>query len=214
MRTVGQILKETREAKFYSLEDVEKAIKIQKNMLRALEDDDYSKLPPPTFVQGFIKNYARFLNLDPQKLLAIFRREFTREKQRSSEGIMESFAKPVGGRHNIITPPKLVGLVVTLVILSFFGYLWIQYRQFVGPPSLNLTTPSDQITVDNSSIVVEGSTDPEIKVLINSQEVPVDQSGHFKEEITLPSEINKISVVASSKFGQKNEIERTVYLKR
>lgn len=214
MRTVGQILKETRESKYYSLEEVEKATKIQKAMLRALEEDDYSKLPPPTFVQGFIKNYAKFLNLDPQKLLAIFRREFTKERQNSSEGVMESFTKPVGNRISLITPTKLVGIVVALIILSFFGYLWIQYRQFVGPPPLSLSTPADQISVDSPNLVIEGNTEPEVKVLINAQEVPVDQSGHFKEEITLSSEINKITISANSKFGQKNEIERTVYLKR
>ncbi len=214
MATVGQILKEAREAKFYTLEEVEKTTKIQKAMLKALEEDDYSKLPPPTFVQGFIKNYARFLNLEPQKLLAIFRREFTRDRQKSGSEVMESFTKAVGDRKNIITPTKLVGLVIGLIILSFFVYLWLQYRQFVGPPPLNLISPTDQTTVDNPVITVEGTTDPEIKVLINAQIVPIDKDGHFKEDIALTTQMNKITIVATSRFGQKNEIERTVYLKR
>lgn len=214
MATVGQILKEAREAKFYTLEEVEKTTKIQKAMLKALEEDDYTKLPPPTFVQGFIKNYARFLNLDPQKLLAVFRREFTKDRQHSGSEVMESFTKAVGDRKNIITPTKLVGLVVILIILSFFAYLWLQYRQYVGPPPLNLVSPTNQITVDSPVITVEGTTDPEIKVSINAQQVEVNQDGHFKEDITLVSQMNKIIVVAISRFGQKNEVERTVYLKR
>ncbi|KKQ08609.1 MAG: Transcriptional regulator, XRE family [Candidatus Daviesbacteria bacterium GW2011_GWB1_36_5] len=68
MRTVGQILKETREAKFYTLEEVEKATKIRVELLEALEEDNFSKLPPETFIQGFIKNYGKFLGLDANKL--------------------------------------------------------------------------------------------------------------------------------------------------
>ena len=38
--------------------------------------------------------------------------------------------------------------------------------------------------------------------------------GEFKEEITLSSEVNKISVQVISKFGQKASLDRVVYLKR
>ncbi|KKS63810.1 MAG: hypothetical protein UV33_C0046G0001, partial [Candidatus Daviesbacteria bacterium GW2011_GWA1_42_6] len=67
---------------------------------------------------------------------------------------------------------------------------------------------------DTSVVTVEGKTDPEVKVAVNSQEIPVAVSGEFKTEITLSAPINKINITASSKFGQKTELERTVYLKR
>lgn len=212
MRTVGQILKETREAKFYSLEEVEKAIKIRKEILIALEADDYQKLPPPTFVQGFIKNYAKFLGLDKEKLLAIFRREFP--ENRKKPYIMDAFANPVTETKLKITPGRVLGLAVGLVVLSFFVYLWLQFHQFIGPPTLILNSPVDQQTTDNAAIFVEGKTDPEMKILINGQNIAVDGSGAFKEEVTLSSEVNKISVQAISKFGQKQTLDRTVYLKR
>ena len=90
MRTVGQVLKEERERKFYTLEEIEKATKIRKELLEALEEGNYKKLPPPTFIQGFIKNYGKFLNLDTEKLLAIFRREFSDTKH--PPRILESFS--------------------------------------------------------------------------------------------------------------------------
>ena len=212
MRTVGQILRETRESKFYTLEEVEKATKIRKELLVALESDDYSKLPPSTFVQGFIKNYARFLGLDSQKLLAVFRREFSDKKHRPY--VMDAFSHPIEKSWLKITPARLLGVVVSLVILSFFAYLWIQYRQFVGAPVLVVSAPADQLTTDNPEVVVEGKTDPEVKILVNSQEIPVAVDGSFKEDINLSSQVNKIDVVAVSKFGQKAQVERTVYLKR
>lgn len=212
MRTVGSILKETREAKFYTLEEVEKATKIRKELLVALEADDYSKLPPSTFVQGFIKNYAKFLGLDSNKILAVFRREFSDKKHKPY--IMDTFAHPLDKPRLKITPGRVLGVVVAIVVLSFFAYLWLQYRLFVGAPTLTLVSPQDQMTTDTSVVVVEGKTDPEVKVAVNSQEIPVTVSGEFKKEITLSEPINKISITALSKFGQKTEVERTVYLKR
>lgn len=212
MRTVGQILKDAREDKFYTLEEVEKSTKIRKELLIALESDDYCKLPPSTFVQGFIKNYGKFLGLDEEKLLAVFRREFSEKKHRPY--IMSAFAHPVERGKFKITPGRILGVVISLIILSFFAYLWTQYRQFVGSPNLTVISPIDQQTTDNSKIMVEGKTDPEIKVTINSQEIPVSVDGNFKEEISLSSQVNKVTVVAISKVGQKVQIERTVYLKR
>lgn len=212
MRTVGQILKETREAKFYTLDEIEKATKIRKELLIALENDDYSKLPPATFVQGFIKNYARFLNIDAQKLLAVFRREFSEKKHRPY--VMDAFINPLERSKIKITPGRVLGLVIFLGVVIFFGYLWTQYRNLVGAPSLSLASPIDQSTTDNPQISVEGKTDADVKVAINGQDIPVTVGGDFKEEITLSSQVNKIAVVATSRFGQKSEVDRTVYLKR
>lgn len=212
MRTVGQILKETREAKFYSLEEVEKSTKIRKEFLVALEVDDYSKLPPATFVQGFIKNYAGFLNLDSHKLLAIYRREFSGKKFKPY--VMDAFAAPPGDSKFKLTPGRVLGLVISAVVITFFAYLWWQYHQFAAPPKLVVTSPTEQMTIEDSQLPVQGQTDPEVKVTVNNQEVPVDTEGNFNEKITLSAPVNKVIIVALSKIGQKSEIERTVYLKR
>lgn len=212
MKTVGQILKETREANFYSLEEVEKAIKIRKELLIALESDDYSKLPPPTYVQGFIKNYAKFLKLEEGKMLAVFRREFS--DKRNKPYIMDAFANPLKKSKFKITPGRILGLVVILIVFSFFAYLWFQYRQFVGSPALSVISPVDQLTTDNPEVLVQGNTDPEVKVAVNGQDIAVGATGDFKENIALSSQVNKITISATSKFGQKIQIERTVYLKR
>jgi cytoskeletal protein RodZ len=212
MQTVGQILRETREEKMLSLEEVEKAIKIRKELLEALESDNYKKLPPPTFVQGFIKNYASYLELDSAKLLAIFRRGF--EDERYPAYVMDAFSNPLKTRKVQITPAKVLGIVIGLTIVAFFGYLWLQYHQFTAAPTLNIVSPADQITTDNPGVIVEGHTDPENKVAINDQLIPVGQNGEFRQQLTLSAQVNKIMVEATNKFGQKTQAERTVYLKR
>ena len=69
MDEIGQILREARENKGLSLEDVQAKIRINTRYLAALETGDYDVLPTSVHVRGFLRNYARFLGLDPQPLL-------------------------------------------------------------------------------------------------------------------------------------------------
>src|SRR5258708_958444 len=106
-------------------------------MLEAIEADNWEKLPPLIFIQGFIKNYGKFLNLDTNKLLAILRRDF--EANKHPDMILESFKKPLKERRFFLTPARLLGMVVVIVVISFFAYLWVEYRQFVGAPVLDVS---------------------------------------------------------------------------
>lgn len=69
MDEIGHILREARENKGLSLEDVQSKIRVNARYLAALESGQYSALPTPVHVRGFLRNYARFLGLDPQPLL-------------------------------------------------------------------------------------------------------------------------------------------------
>ena len=211
MRTVGQVLKEARESKLYTLDEVEKHTKIRKELLKALENDDYQKLPPLTFIQGFVKNYGKFLGLDSQKLLAVLRRDF--EASKHPPQIMESFSKPLTKKRILLTPSRLIGTVIAVIVITFFAYLWFEYRQFVGAPPLEVLSPAQGQTVEVTSVIVEGSTDPDSKVTVNDQEIGLGTDGKFKEEVKLSSSVNTISIVSTSKFGQSSKVERTVYIK-
>lgn len=211
MRTVGQILKQEREKKFYTLDEIEKTTKIRKELLEALEDGQYSKLPPPTFIQGFIKSYGKFLGLDTGKLLAVFRREFSDEK--NPPKILESFTNPIDKKAFKITPTKILILFVLALIVVFFAYLWFEYRFLVGTPYLEVTKPIDQLSVNIESVLVSGRTDPEAEISINNQQIQVDLSGKFSQEIKLTENINNIVIEARSKDGKVTKIERTVFLK-
>lgn len=212
MRTVGQILKEEREKKLYTLDEVEKVTRIRKELLEALESGQYSKLPPPTFVQGFIKNYGKFLSLDSEKLLAIFRREFSEGKH--PPRVLETFSNPVDTKKFRLTPARAVGAVVLTLVIAFFAYLWFEYRFLVGSPFLEVVQPVDQFNTSSEMIQVIGRTDPEAKVSINNQDIRVDTSGEFYQEIKLSENINTISISAVSKTGKATKVERTVFLKK
>lgn len=69
MDEIGHILREARENKGLTLDDVQGHTRINARYLAALESGQYASLPTSVHVRGFLRNYARFLGLDPQPLL-------------------------------------------------------------------------------------------------------------------------------------------------
>lgn len=69
MDEIGHLLREARENKGLTLEDVQSSTRINVRYLSALESGNYDALPTPVHVRGFLRNYARHLGLDPQPLL-------------------------------------------------------------------------------------------------------------------------------------------------
>ena len=74
MSGIGTQLKETREAKGYSLEQVQQSTKIHIEYLRALENDQFDSLPSPFYVRAFLRTYAHCLGLDAQPLMDRYER--------------------------------------------------------------------------------------------------------------------------------------------
>ncbi len=67
----GARLRAGREAAGLSLEQVAQQLKLAPRQVRALEEEDFAQLPGRTFARGFVRNYARLLNLDGDDLLRL-----------------------------------------------------------------------------------------------------------------------------------------------
>jgi cytoskeleton protein RodZ len=65
----GARLRGAREAAGLSLDQVAQQLKLAPRQVKALEDENFAELPGRTFSRGFVRNYARLLNLDPEDLL-------------------------------------------------------------------------------------------------------------------------------------------------
>ncbi|HXX84456.1 MAG TPA: RodZ domain-containing protein [Casimicrobiaceae bacterium] len=66
----GERLRAAREQAGLSVDQVAQQLKLAPRQVRALEEESFGELPGRTFSRGFMRNYARLLNLDAQDLLA------------------------------------------------------------------------------------------------------------------------------------------------
>jgi cytoskeletal protein RodZ len=70
--TVGQHLQKHREADKIPLEAVAGVTRIRLSYLQALERDEFHLLPAEAFTRGFLRSYAKFIHLDPDKVIAAY----------------------------------------------------------------------------------------------------------------------------------------------
>ena len=68
--SIGTLLREAREAREMSVDDVAARLRLMQRQIELIEADDFDGLGRPVFARGFVRNYARLLGMDPEPLLA------------------------------------------------------------------------------------------------------------------------------------------------
>lgn len=68
LQSLGAILRDRRESAGIPLSDVEAATRIRQKYLAAMEADEWHLLPGEVVGRGFLRNYAYYLNLDPNRM--------------------------------------------------------------------------------------------------------------------------------------------------
>lgn len=76
MFEIGSTLREARQRRGYDIARCEQGTKIRGKYLRAMEDEQFDVLPSPTYVRGFLRSYAEFLDLDWQLVLDEYESRF------------------------------------------------------------------------------------------------------------------------------------------
>ncbi len=209
-RTIGEVLKEERISHHLSLEELAKRTRIRQEYLKALENNEFSKLPAATFVKGYIKTYARVLGFDAQPPLALLRRDY----KESAKGrlVPREFIKPVLKKQRAFTPITIFAVSLAAVFLSLVSYVGFQWFNLNKPPDLTIIAPGEEVTVA-SRVIVEGKTVPDAVVTVNSQPVALRPDGSFTTELFFESEgISSITIESVDRRGKTNTESRTVYV--
>jgi len=69
--SAGAELRAAREAAGLTIDAVAQQLKLAPRQVQALEGDDFERLPGRTFVRGFVRNYARYVGLDPDDVVSL-----------------------------------------------------------------------------------------------------------------------------------------------
>ena len=120
-QSVGQSLRQAREARQLPLADIARTLKLGERQLIALEADQWSELPGTTFVRGFVRNYARLLALDAAPLMEALDKQL--EKPVTKLNIPASTpAEPAAGvsKKNDRSVMSVGLLLLLLAVLGYF----------------------------------------------------------------------------------------------
>jgi len=121
--SAGQRLREAREKKKLSLENIATETRIPLRHLESLEAGDWERLPAPTYTIGFAKNYAGAVGLDKGEIAEQLRAEMG--GYRTDSATIEHFEPADPAR----TMPKwLVISAIAAIILVVLFFSWMRNR--------------------------------------------------------------------------------------
>lgn len=207
-KTVGEILLESRREQNLSLGEAAHETHIHPKQLSALEAGDYKNLPGGVYSEKILETYANFLNLDFDGLKKIFDKETILSRKSNQK----TFVPKISAKNFIVTPRLIEISLAILAVLLFLTYLGFEINNIFSPPPLDITSPSDNLVTDKSTIEIVGQTKKEVKVKINDQEIQIDALGNFRESVGLKTGLNIIKISAAKKRSRENIIYRQVIL--
>jgi cytoskeletal protein RodZ len=126
------MLKAAREDQGITLEQVEEDIHIRRHLLEALEESNLKNFPSPVITRGLIRNYAKYLNLDPIEALTLYDGNGivpVKGQRLTSNGI--EFMNLSMAPRPIISWDLIIGILLFLLVIGGFGYL--TYNTIIRP---------------------------------------------------------------------------------
>jgi helix-turn-helix protein/uncharacterized protein DUF4115 len=96
MSLLGDRLRQERDARAISLFQVEIDTRIRAAVLQALEEGDYTHLPPEPFLRGLVRSYANYLRIDPEEMLKLLSIDLVSPSKRSPapSSLAKNYAPP------------------------------------------------------------------------------------------------------------------------
>lgn len=125
LKEFGKILKEERLRQGLDLSEVMEKTKISRVSLEAIEEGNKLALPHPVYAKGFVKNYARFLGLDADKMGNLLAQiyfsdeESTHEEQEAQLALAD--ARKLPAVRSSVPRWMLVAGAVTVLVLILAG---------------------------------------------------------------------------------------------
>lgn len=132
--SAGARLRQVREMRGESINEVSLALKLAPRQVEALESGRYEALPGLAFVRGFMRNYARYLNLDPAPLLADVEAALGNTQVDLSPVSNAAGDLPVGGRRRASAAPA--GIIAAVLLVAVLGGWYFDWFDTAPPPQM------------------------------------------------------------------------------
>ena len=135
LKTVGEFIREARQGRNLSLEDLSSSIRIGKEQLIALETGDESALPEKVFIRAMVRRISEKLNLDTSFIL-----EKLNEKKINEQKPSPTIKKKNIRKNRAINPLSMIILSGALGLFS--SIILLRYIQGIQNDSIKLQQSS------------------------------------------------------------------------
>lgn len=215
MARLGDALRLQREQMGVTLQQAAEDTRIREKFLQAIESGDYQSLPGTVYTKGFLRNYAGYLNLEAEEMLALY----TGERGGSEPARTFDPMKPLVKRSFIFTPTVLVPVTVLAGIVLFLGYIYYQFTNFAVAPRVDITDPPGDAISQTAEYTLKGKTNPDGRITVRVSpgldtinDVHPARDGTFSVTVPLKPGPNHIEVQVLDPAGKLAQASRTIQL--
>jgi cytoskeletal protein RodZ len=206
METVGDAFKKARIKQGKDLQTISLDTKIDVKKLKALEENDFKLFDSPVGTKGFIKIYAEYLQLDPEKILAIYRRDFGEKRPEYKVNA------PKEKEEKNLSLKYLFLLIPIILLMATLVYMYNHFSDFQNPPNLEILTPENNSVIEEDILEIRGITDHDAIVEIGNSKVPVDEKGGFTTKVPMKQGDNTITIRTTSARNPSRESVEILYI--
>ncbi|WP_010282282.1 helix-turn-helix domain-containing protein [Bacillus timonensis] len=152
MSELGSRLKEAREQKDLSLDDLQQMTKIQKRYLVGIEEGNYNVMPGKFYVRAFIKQYAEAVGLNPEELFEQYKSEIPGTY---NDEIPEQISRVQSRRQISSTSSKIIDKVPMIILALFILggamtiYWFVSKKDVAEEPSTQLESQETEYDESN-----------------------------------------------------------------
>lgn len=162
----GSLLREERRNRSMDIRQVAEYTRLREHIIAAIEREKWDELPPPVFVRGFIRSYARALGLDEKRVIDLYNRI--------------SPAQPVEPKPLIKQEKHGRGLLIILLLVmgilaGTLLYLW-QGNQAPYGPSTQAGSPGPAVERAKIPPMITDEDETEPKLRIPPAEFPSESN--------------------------------------
>lgn len=139
--TSGAKLKQLREAKDLSIQDVATQLRLDLQVIEALEENNYDRFPADTYIRGYLRSYAKLVGADGDEIISLYKSEAPGPPE-----IIPDVKHPTQVSSSD-KPVKAFTYLVTLILVLLL-FIWWQQSNVIISGSTQVTTAPEYVVTD------------------------------------------------------------------
>lgn len=210
----GKDLAEARKAKNFTVEEISNHIKIPVNTIVVLESSDLAKLPAPTFAKGYLRAYAKFLEISEDSILEKYSLAVPQEEEHALKP-RSNLPDEANSQSPLVKSITMLLIVAGVAAVIFGGFKYYQEKAGVMEGELDTRGQSftgnslDSPGGDRLSITQDARLSDDDELIVGQSD-PFEKTSKTIEDPMSTAEVSGTDSVDVSATGAGVDTETEV----
>jgi cytoskeleton protein RodZ len=193
----GEILKQARVSANLTTKDIASKVRLKTSLIEDIEQDNYDINISLTFIRGYLKLYAKNVQVDEAIVLEAFDKLNTQKKEPAK---LQSFSRRIANQAND-DKLMLVTYLILAVVIALVVIWWFQQSSAVDTSSNQLTEPDSLAAEQQLEPVTESNAKP---IPVEGLEEQIPESVDEQQTNSLP-----INTELEAQAAEQNSLDET-----